>query len=106
MLSATRESRGRWSPNGVLSACQERQERVEKLSRMLDVRDVPAVGHHHPCGTRYVVSCCSGELYEVAQPGSFLRRGVLAERHHVILFSDNQQGRGLDEVIFMTDGLL
>src|SRR6202034_2971686 len=65
-----------------------REGRRQELLWVLEAGDVPAVRYHYPGGPRYIVSGRRGELDEVAQPGRVLRRGVLTERHHVILLSE------------------
>ncbi len=65
---------------------------------MLQVRDVPAVGYHHPRGPGDVLSGRRGKRWEVAQPGRFGRGGVLAERDDMIVGSHDQQRRRCEQL--------
>ncbi len=64
---------------GVLSARQKRQERVEKLSWMLDVRDVPAFWDNDALGVGDVACGRLGEPDEVAESGEVVRLRVVGQ---------------------------
>src|SRR5580658_2085248 len=56
-------------------AGEERQQLVEELAGGLEVRDMPAFGHHHPRRVRNVTGGLGGKRHEVTEPGGVLRLG-------------------------------
>lgn len=55
-------------------AGEEREELGEEPVRNFEMRDMPAVGNHHPRRAGNVTSGRGGKLREVTEPGGVLRR--------------------------------
>jgi hypothetical protein len=72
---------------------------------MLKVREVPAVGYHHPRGAGDILHGRCGKRDEVAEPRSIGRLRVIAQRDDVIFGSHDQQRRRRDLCIFPLAGI-
>src|SRR5580692_5773768 len=64
----------------IASAGEERQQFGQELAGVLQMRDVAALGYHHPGGAGDVAGGRGRQGAEVAEPGGLGRGGVLAER--------------------------